>query len=260
MTVLESIIEGVLADLANRKMSSAQLDELVSVAPEVRSALDSLRKNKFSVIAEVKRSSPSKGELAQIAQPDVLASSYEAAGASVVSVLTEQRRFSGSLADLQSVKQAVAIPVLRKDFIVNEYLVRESRAFGADLLLLIVAALEAVQLRDLYQLSTELGMQTLIEVHDERELEVALNLDPAIIGVNSRNLKTLDIDLSNFSKLLPLIPSNIYRIAESGILNEADATLAFESGADAILVGESLVKSGAPQVAITEFLDIGRRV
>ena len=259
MTVLESIIEGVLEDLANRKMSSTQLDELISLAPKVRSAIDSLSKNKFSVIAEVKRSSPSKGQLAQIAQPDELASSYETAGASVVSVLTEQRRFSGSLADLQAVKNAVTIPVLRKDFIVNEYLVRESRAYGADLMLLIVAALDEVQLRDLYQLSTELGMQTLIEVHDEKELEIALNLDPAIIGVNSRNLKTLDIDLSNFSKLLPLIPSSIYRIAESGILNAGDAALAFESGADAILVGESLVKSGAPQLAIAEFLNIGRR-
>lgn len=259
MTVLDSIIEGVLADLANRRMSVTQLNELISAAPKVRSALDSLSKNEFSVIAEVKRSSPSKGELAQIAQPDVLASSYETAGASVVSVLTEQRRFSGSLADLQAVKNAVTIPVLRKDFIVNEYLVRESRAYGADLMLLIVAALDEVQLRDLYQLSTELGMQTLIEVHDELELEVALNLDPTIIGVNSRNLKTLDIDLGNFSKLLPLIPSSIYRIAESGILNAGDAALAFESGADAILVGESLVKSGAPQLAISEFSNIGRR-
>lgn len=259
MTVLASIIEGVLEDLAKRKIPVTQLEELISAAPMVRDSLASLSQNKFSVIAEVKRSSPSKGELAQIAQPDALASSYESAGASVVSVLTEQRRFSGSLADLQAVKQAVAIPVLRKDFIVNEYLVRESRAFGADLLLLIVAALDEVHLRDLYQLSTELGMQTLVEVHDERELEVALNLDPAIIGVNSRNLKTLEIDLSNFSKLLPLIPSSVYRIAESGISNAADAALAFESGADAILVGESLVKSGAPQMAIAEFLNIGRR-
>jgi indole-3-glycerol phosphate synthase len=146
--------------------------------------------------------------------------------------------------------------MLRKDFIVNEYLVRESRAFGADLLLLIVAALDDAQLQDFYTLARELGMRVLVEVHDAEELERAMQIGPEIIGVNARNLKTLEIDLSNFRSLLPRIPTEIYRIAESGIATIDDVKLAKESGASAILVGETLVKSGDPASTIAEFLSV----
>ena len=256
MSVLDSIIAGVLEDQRVRELSKAELDERIAAIGPVRDPLDSLRAKPFSVIAEVKRSSPSKGALAEISNPAQLAALYEKGGASVISVLTEQRRFGGSLQDFVEVRSRVSTPMLRKDFIVNEYLVRESRAFGADLLLLIVAALDDVQLQDFYALAHELGMKVLIEVHDASELERALEVDPEIIGVNARNLKTLEIDLNNFTSLLPRVPSNIYSIAESGIATIDDVKLARSAGAEAILVGETLVKSGDPVVSIAEFLSV----
>lgn len=260
MTVLNSIIAGVLEDLAKRKMPDSQLAELISAAPATRSALHSLRSRSWSLIAEVKRSSPSKGALAPIPEPERLAAKYESAGAAVVSVLTEQQRFGGSLADLSAVRNAINIPILRKDFIVNEYMVRETRAYGADLLLLIVAGLEKSKLYDLYHLANSIGLEVLVEIHDQSELEIALELNPQIIGVNSRNLKTLEIDIENFTNLIPLIPDSIYRIAESGISSQKDAQIARDAGADAILVGESLVKSGQPEDTIANFLNIAKTI
>ena len=256
MSVLESIIAGVLADQKSRQLSDAELAERIASIGVVRDPLQSLTSQDFSVIAEVKRSSPSKGMLANISDPARLAALYEDGGASVISVLTEQKRFGGSLQDYVDVRSRVSIPMLRKDFIVNEYLVRESRAFGADLLLLIVAALDDAQLQDFYTLARELGMRVLVEVHDAEELERAMQIGPEIIGVNARNLKTLEIDLSNFRSLLPRIPTEIYRIAESGIATIDNVKLAKESGASAILVGETLVKSGDPASTIAEFLSV----
>lgn len=256
MSVLESIIAGVLADQKSRQLSDAELAERIASIGVVRDPLQSLTSQDFSLIAEVKRSSPSKGMLADISDPAQLAALYEDGGASVISVLTEQQRFGGSLQDFVDVRSRVSIPMLRKDFIVNEYLVRESRAFGADLLLLIVAALDDAQLQDFYTLARELGMRVLVEVHDAEELERAMQIGPEIIGVNARNLKTLEIDLSNFRSLLPRIPTEIYRIAESGIATIDDVKLAKESGASAILVGETLVKSGDPASTIAEFLSV----
>jgi indole-3-glycerol phosphate synthase len=256
MSVLESIIAGVLADQKSRQLSDAELAERIASIGVARDPLQSLTSQDFSVIAEVKRSSPSKGMLADISDPAQLAALYEDGGASVISVLTEQQRFGGSLQDFVDVRSRVSIPMLRKDFIVNEYLVRESRAFGADLLLLIVAALDDAQLQDFYTLARELGMRVLVEVHDAEELERAMQIGPEIIGVNARNLKTLEIDLSNFRSLLPRIPTEIYRIAESGIATIDDVKLAKESGASAILVGETLVKSGDPASTIAEFLSV----
>lgn len=256
MSVLESIIAGVLADQKSRQLSDAELAERIASIGVARDPLQSLTSQDFSVIAEVKRSSPSKGMLADISDPAQLAALYEDGGASVISVLTEQQRFGGSLQDFVDVRSRVSIPMLRKDFIVNEYLVRESRAFGADLLLLIVAALDDAQLQDFYTLARELGMRVLVEVHDAEELERAMQIGPEIIGVNARNLKTLEIDLSNFRSLLPRIPTEIYRIAESGIATIEDVKLAKESGASAILVGETLVKSGDPASTIAEFLSV----
>jgi len=256
MSVLESIIAGVLADQKSRQLSDAELAERIASIGVARDPLQSLTSQDFWVIAEVKRSSQSKGMLAKISDPAQLAALYEDGGASVISVLTEQQRFGGSLQDFVDVRARVSIPMLRKDFIVNEYLVRESRAFGADLLLLIVAALDDAQLQDLYTLARELGMRALVEVHDSEELERAMRISPEIIGVNARNLKTLEIDLGNFRSLLPRIPSEIYRIAESGIATIDDVKLAKESGASAILVGETLVKSGDPASTIAEFLSV----
>jgi len=211
----------------------------------------------MNVIAEVKRSSPSKGALATITDPASLAEQYQEAGAAAVSVLTERRRFGGSLEDLDAVRKRITIPVLRKDFMVDEYQFLEARAHGADIVLLIVAALSKSQLRDFYDLATELGMASLIEVHTAQELESAMDIEPRIIGVNSRNLKTLDVDSAAFADLIPRIPADVIRVAESGIATRSDVEFAQNAGATAILVGETLVKSGNPISAMQELL--GRR-
>ncbi len=254
MSVLDSIIEGVREDLAARRLSMGQLHEALEKAPAVRDCLPSLLAEDISVIAEVKRSSPSKGALATISDPAGLAAQYEEAGAHVVSVLTEQRRFGGSLADLDAVRKVIDLPILRKDFMVDEYQFYEARAHGADVVLLIVAALSKYQLEDYYHLAKELGMRSLIEVHTHDELERALEISPEIIGVNSRNLKTLDVDARAFSELIPQIPSTIARVAESGISTREEVVFAQQCGATAILVGEALVRSESPSVAIDQLL------
>ena len=254
MSVLASIIEGVREDLAARRLPMGQLQEALETAPTVRDCLPFLISSEMSVIAEVKRSSPSKGALAPITDPAGLAAQYEEAGAHVVSVLTEQRRFGGSLADLDAVRKAIELPILRKDFMVDEYQFYEARAHGADVVLLIVAALSKNQLEDYFHLSTELGMRSLIEVHTNDELERALEISPEIIGVNSRNLKTLEVDARAFAELIPQIPSSIARVAESGISTREEVVFAQECGATAILVGEALVRSESPSVAINQLL------
>jgi indole-3-glycerol phosphate synthase len=216
-----------------------------------------LSRDEMNVIAEVKRSSPSKGNLAPISDPAALAEKYQEAGAAAVSVLTEQRRFGGSLADLDAVRSLIDIPVLRKDFMVDEYQFLEARAHGADIVLLIVAALSKSQLKDFYDLATELGMASLVEVHTQSELESAMEISPRMVGVNSRNLKTLEVSASVFEELIPTIPSSVIRVAESGISTRGDVAQAQKAGATAILVGESLVKSGDPISAMRELLGRG---
>jgi indole-3-glycerol phosphate synthase len=254
MSMLDSIIAGVREDLAARRLPMAQLLEALEVAPPVKDCLPALLTDEISVIAEVKRSSPSKGALATISDPAALAASYELAGASVISVLTEQRRFGGTLNDLDQVRKTVELPVLRKDFMVDEYQFYEARAHGADVVLLIVAALSKNQLDDYLHLSKELGMRALIEVHTHFELESALDISSEIIGVNSRNLKTLDVDTQVFSQLISQIPKHIARVAESGISTRSDVEFAHENGATAILVGEALVRSDDPKVAMAQLL------
>ena len=254
MSVLDSIIEGVREDLAARRLPMSQLLEALEVAPPVRDCLATLLTEDISVIAEVKRSSPSKGALAPITDPAGLAASYAEAGAAVISVLTEQRRFGGTLADLDLVRSSVELPILRKDFMIDEYQFYEARAHGADVILLIVAALSRNQLEDYFLLSKELGMRALIEVHTPGELESALSISPEIVGVNSRNLKTLEVDTQAFAQLIPQIPSTIARVAESGISLRSDVEYAHEHGATAILVGEALVRSGNPNVAMGQLL------
>lgn len=254
MSVLDSIIEGVREDLAARRLPLSKLQEQLSLAPAVIDAHPRLLADPMTVIAEVKRSSPSKGTLASITDPRALAAQYQEAGAAVVSVLTEKRRFGGSLEDLIAVRSEIQIPILRKDFMVDEYQFLEARAAGADVVLLIVAALSKNQLKDYYDLATELGMAVLVETHTHQEIEDAMAIEPRIIGVNARNLKTLDIDLGAFTSLIPEIPSDIIRVAESGISQRAEVEIAQSAGANAILVGETLVKSGDPRAAIDQLL------
>ena len=254
MSVLDSIIDGVREDLAQRRLPLSQLHEKLAQAPTVIDAHERLLAAPMTIIAEVKRSSPSKGALATIENPASLAARYEVAGAAVVSVLTEKRRFGGSLEDLVAVRSAIEIPILRKDFMVDEYQFYEARAHGADVVLLIVAALSKNQLKDYYDLATELGMAVLVETHTEQEIEDAMAINPRIVGVNARNLKTLDIDLTAFARLLPMIPTDVIRVAESGISQRSEVEIAQAAGAQAILVGETLVKSGDPREAIDQLL------
>jgi indole-3-glycerol phosphate synthase len=257
VSVLDSIIEGVREDLAKRRRPLGELHEQMSQAPAPLDAHAVLKGDQIKVIAEVKRASPSKGALSAIGDPAALAEQYENAGASVISVLTEERRFKGSLADLTSVRDRVSIPILRKDFMVDEYQFFEARAHGADMVLLIVAALAKSQLRDFYDLATEMGMAALIEVHTGDELERAMEITPRIIGVNSRNLKTLEVNPVAFSELIPQIPNEVIRVAESGISQRSDVEFAQRHGADAILVGEALVISADPNLAMRTLLGQG---
>ncbi|WP_374968917.1 indole-3-glycerol phosphate synthase TrpC [Terrabacter sp. BE26] len=257
-TVLDGIISGVREDLGRRR-AALPPSELEARLSEVAPAIDPMpgirSAEGVAVIAEVKRSSPSKGALAEIPEPGVLARSYAAGGASAISVLTEERRFSGSLADLDEVRAAVRTPVLRKDFMVDAYQVTEARAHGADLILLIVAALDDALLRDLHDQARDLGMTALVEVHDAAELDRALALDPALLGVNARNLKTLEVDPRTVTDLLPHVPAGVVGVAESGVSGPDDVAAYVRAGAGAVLVGEALVKDGAPASAIRAFID-----
>jgi len=257
VSVLDSIIAGVREDLAKRRKPLGQLHEEMAQAAPPLDAHIALQGVEMKVIAEVKRSSPSKGALSEISDPAALAEQYQVAGASVISVLTEERRFNGSLADLTAVRSRVSIPILRKDFMVDEYQFFEARAHGADVVLLIVAALAKSQLRDFYDLATELGMAALIEAHTADELERAMEITPRIVGVNSRNLKTLEVDTAAFAQLIPQIPSDVIRVAESGISSRTDVEFAQNHGASAILVGEALVTSANPNLAMRTLLGQG---
>lgn len=255
-TVLDEIIVGVREDLAERqaRWPLAQLIDQIPSAPPVRDPMPAFRAPQLSVIAEVKRSSPSKGALAEIAEPDQLALTYAGGGATAISVLTDQRRFGGSLADLDMVRYTVDLPILRKDFVVDPYQLYEARRHGADLALLIVAALGDADLRSLYALCGELGLTALVEVHTPDEARRAVDLGAELIGVNNRNLKTLDVDLANFEAIAPIIPDGAVKVAESGILRPAHAARVRAAGADAILVGEALVTDDNPRAAIAAMI------
>ncbi|GAB4096255.1 indole-3-glycerol phosphate synthase TrpC [Brachybacterium horti] len=213
----------------------------------------------MGLIAEVKRRSPSKGALSEIPEPAVLAAAYAGAGASAISVLTEERRFGGTLADLDAVRARVEVPVLRKDFVVDPYQVTEARAHGADLVLLIVAALDDALLRDLHDQITGLGMQALVETHTEEEVERALALGADIVGVNARNLRTLDVNLDRAAALLRRIPAGPLAIGESAVAGVADVEAYAAAGADAVLVGEALVTTDDPAREAAAFRAVTRR-
>ncbi len=262
MSVLDDIIVGVREDLKERedRLPLSSLKEIEATVPEAKDALGALRgrDGAVKIISEVKRSSPSKGRLAAIPDPAALASLYEAGGASVVSVLTEQRRFGGSLADLDAVRAAVDIPVLRKDFIVTPYQIHEARVHGADLVLLIVAALEQNVLVSLLERTRSLGMEALVETHSRLEALRALDAGASIIGVNARNLKTLEVDRSTVEQVIDVIPQEVVAVAESGVATAHDVFEYAKWGADAVLVGEALVTSGDPRSSIQDMVSAGQ--
>lgn len=259
MSVLEQILEGVRADLAERE-ASVPLDELKAMAakqPPARDPVPLLRSPGVSVIAEVKRSSPSKGSLAEIADPAALAGDYESGGAAAISVLTEPRRFGGTLDDLRAVRAAVDTPVLRKDFIITSYQLWEARAYGADLALLIVAALEQLALVSLVERASSIGLTPLVEAHTADEVSRAVDAGAMLIGINARNLKTLAVDTSTFARLAPTVPDGIVKIAESGVKAPRDVIDLARDGAEAVLVGESLVTGKDPRTAVADLVAAG---
>jgi indole-3-glycerol phosphate synthase len=254
--LLAELVGGAVAD-ARARAAELPLDDVVAAAEQAPQALDALAalapSSGVKIIAEVKRASPSRGRLADIPDPAVLASLYEQGGASAISVLTEQRRFLGSLDDLRAVRAAVDIPVLRKDFIAEPYQVYEARAAGADIVLLIVAALDQEPLTALHALTTRLGMTSLVETHSAEEISRALDAGARLVGVNARDLDTFELDRDLFGSLADRIPSGVTRVAESAVLSAADVAHYREAGADVVLVGEALV-TGDPTARLAEFL------
>src|SRR3954466_7486391 len=259
MSVLDDILVGVRADLAERQ-ERVPLDAVKERAGRAAPALDAharLAQPGVSVIAEVKRSSPSAGELAVIEDPAELAGHYESGGAAAISVLTEARRFNGSLDDLVAVRGAVDVPVLRKDFVVSSYQIWEARAHGADMVLLIVAALEQNALVGLLERAESLGMTALVEVHDTDEARRAADAGGRVIGINARNLKTLEVDRDTFARVVPALPDHTVKIAESGVRGPHDLLAVAAAGADAVLVGEGLVKHDDPRQAVADLVAAG---
>ena len=259
MSVLDEIVAGVAADVA-RRQERIPIDEIRGLAEQAPPAIDAfaaLRQPGVGVIAEVKRSSPSKGQLAEIPDPAELACEYAAGGARAISVLTEKNFFHGSLDDLDAVRAAVEVPVLRKDFIISSYQVHEARAHGADLVLLIVAALEQNALVALLERIESLGMTALVEIHDEDEADRALAAGARVIGINARDLKTLKVDKSVFERVAPGLPADIVKIAESGVRETRDLLRYASVGADAVLVGEGLVTTKSPRDAVADMVTVG---
>ncbi len=261
--VLADIVAGVREDLAVRQRL-VPLDVLKQRARRASPALDPLplfRSPGVSIIAEVKRSSPSAGSLAQIDDPAALARSYAAGGAAAISVLTESRRFGGSLADLSAVRAAVDIPVLRKDFVVSSYQLWEARAAGADLVLLMASVLDQQALVCLVERAESIGLTPLVEAHTQTEVERALLAGTRLLGINNRDLTTLEVDRATFASLAPLVPEGVVRVAESGVRGPHDVFELAQAGADAVLVGTSLVSGTAagadPAAAVADLVAAG---
>ena len=257
--MLNEILEGVRTDLAARQRQTPleRLKEIAQQAASPRDAVAALSGQDVAVIAEVKRASPSKGTMAAIDDPAALARDYEAGGASVISVLTEPRHFGGSLEDLAAVRERVAVPVLRKDFVISSYQLWEARAHGADMVLLIVAALEQNALVSLVERAVSIGLVPLVEVHTDAEVVRAVEAGAKVIGVNARDLTTLEMDRGVFARLAPMIPSHVVKIAESGIRGPRDLFAYAAAGADAVLVGESLVTGKDPRSAVADLVTAG---
>jgi indole-3-glycerol phosphate synthase len=244
-----------------KTMAEAPFENLRAMATVVSPPRDfaaAVRAPGLSLIAECKKASPSKGLLVPNYDPVRLAQTYEKAGARAISVLTDARHFQGSLTHLRDVREAVRLPVLRKDFIFHPYQLYEARVAGADAVLLIAAVLSDTELRELLALSRRLGMAAVIEVHDEDELGRVLPLRPELLGVNNRNLQTFDVDLGTTARLRALIPPEIAVVGESGLKTADDVRAMKAAGADAILVGESLVRSKDIAGATRALVEAGR--
>ncbi|HET9780751.1 MAG TPA: indole-3-glycerol phosphate synthase TrpC [Candidatus Dormibacteraeota bacterium] len=242
-------------DLQRRRylMDSDRFEQAVA-AYTPKDFAAALRRPQLAVIAEIKQRTPSMGVLVEDYRPADLAHAYAEGGAAAISVLTHMAGFGGRVEHVRAVRAATELPILRKDFVTDPYEVAESRACGADAVLLIVAALEAQQLRDLIALTKSRGIAALVEVHDERETAAALESGARIVGVNHRDLRTFEVDLGLSERLRRLVPKDVVFVAESGIHSAADARRMREAGADAVLVGEVLMRSPDPAAQIRELV------
>jgi indole-3-glycerol phosphate synthase len=256
-TVLERILQSTREELAQRKRELPQrvLEEEVVNAPEVRHAGErrlrgALRQPGIGVIAEFKRRSPSAGPLREDAEVRNVLSAFERGGASALSVLTEGPNFGGSLEDLRAARAASALPILRKDFIVDPYQLHEARAAGADAVLLIVAALEFAELASLHDSARTLGLEVLVEVHDRQELQSALSLGAELIGINNRDLRDFSVDVARTSLLMRELPAGLTVVSESGITTAEQLRSLEQEGIHAVLVGETLMRSRDPEAAL----------
>jgi indole-3-glycerol phosphate synthase len=259
VSVLEQILDGVRVDLAAREaaVSFDEIKDRAAAAPPARDAIAALQGPGIGVIAEVKRASPSRGHMVDIPDPALLASQYVAGGARVVSVLTEERLFGGSLADLDAVRAAIDAPILRKDFVVGTYQVHEARAHGADLVLLMCSVLEQNALDALVDRVESLGMTALVEVHNEEEADMALRAGAKLVGINARDLHSLEVDRNVFSRIAPGLPGEVLRVAESGVRGPGDLMTYAGHGADAVLVGESMATAPDPRAAVRQLVTAG---
>lgn len=247
--ILDEIMAARKEQLAReqKRVSFAEMQQRAAQALARRTPVSlakALRKSTLSCICEVKKASPSKGLICPDFHPVEIAKAYEAAGANAISCLTEEHYFQGSSEYLAAIRQEVQIPILRKDFIFDPYQIYEAAAIGADALLLIAAVLELEKLAALYQLAYSLGLEVLVEVHSREELEGIRGIQPRILGVNNRNLKTFEVSLDTVAKLKPYAPQDAVFVSESGIRNNADMKQVRALGADAVLVGETLMRSG----------------
>ena len=259
-TYLDRILDVHRAEAAADKRILDALVERARMAPPARGfgqALLGVPEGEPAIIAEVKRRSPSRGDLAADLDPGSVAIQYAAGGAACLSVLTDRDHFGGSPADLASAREAVSVPVLRKDFTVDARDVCDARLMGADAVLLIVAALDDLQLGDFHDLAGEVGLDALVEVHDEAELERALAINARLVGVNQRDLVTFEVDTARAVRMGPLMPDGVIRVAESGIRDVADAASLLEAGYQALLVGESVVTSSDRRGAIRGLRGLG---
>ena len=263
MSVLDELVAGALQDQRTREQAMP-LDAVKQAAAAAPAPLDARRwlrhADAVPIIAEIKRASPSKGHLADIPDPAALAAEYERGGAAAISVLTEGRRFLGSLDDLDRVRAAVHIPVLRKDFITTPYQIWEARAHGADIVLLIVAALDDATLRELLDLTHELGMTALVETHTADEIERAVQAGATVIGINARNLKDLSVNVGNYRELAAALPPDVIKVAESGVFGPVELEDYARAGADAVLVGEGVATAERHALAVERLVEAGRRV
>lgn len=256
--ILDKILDEKKNEVAARKamLPIRELKSRVSDAPVPLDFMRRLARNKAgipAVIAEVKKASPSKGVIRPDFDPEAIAMSYEAAGASAISVLTDEKFFQGSLNFLRQVKKTVSLPVIRKDFIIDEYQVYEARAAGADAILLIVAALEKDTINQLMNRAAEIGMQCLVEVHNEQEMETAIDVGAPLIGINNRNLQTFEVSLDTTARLLPMIP-RAKTVSESGIFTRDDMKRLGEMGVDAVLIGEALMRERDIEAKLRELI------